>query len=116
MIRRSWRTRLKASVTPEAVLTVVSQFLEEWSPPEIADLPEGAWPRPLVSKSDVVAHALKLGNMHAVYSGPANRLGGLQEMLLFFTHAAVRIAHLAAIASLEEIPAPRVNRVADEES
>src|SRR3954470_22912626 len=53
VIRRSWRTQLKASTTQEAVLTVVSQFLEEWSPGEIAALPREARPGRLISKSDV---------------------------------------------------------------
>ena len=96
MIRRSWRTHLKGCTTPEAVLTVVSQFLDEWTPDEVAVLPRGAWPGPLRSKSDVHAHALKLNTMHAGFGGDAASLAGLQELLLFFTHASVRCNQLAA--------------------
>jgi hypothetical protein len=99
VIRRSWRTHLKGCTSPEAVLTVVSQFLDEWRPEEIAVLPAGAWPGPLRSKSDVLAHALKLNTMHAQFEGRAASLAGLQELLLFFTHASVRCNQLAAIAS-----------------
>jgi len=42
VIRRSWRTHLKASTTQEAVLTVVSQYLDEWKREEISALPPGA--------------------------------------------------------------------------
>jgi hypothetical protein len=117
VIRRSWRTQLKASTTQEAVLTVVSQFLEEWSPGEIAALPREARPGRLLSKSDVVRHALDLGRIHADYAGTPGHLAGLQEMLLFFTHASVRIAHLAAVAQLNtpSTASPGMKPVADEE-
>lgn len=97
MIRRSWRTQLKASTTQEAVLTVVSQYLDEWKPEEIAALPRGAWPGMLTTKADVLAHALKLGAMHAAFAGEHRALAGLQELLLFFTHASVRSNQLAAL-------------------
>lgn len=97
MIRRSWRTQLKASTTQEAVLTVVSQYLDEWRPEEIAALPPGAWPGMLKTKADVLAHALKLGTMHASFVGAHRALAGLQELLLFFTHASVRSNQLAAL-------------------
>jgi len=98
VIRRSWRTHLKASTTTEAVLTVVSQYLDEWTPQEIARLPRGAWPGPLRSKSDVLQHALQLNTMHAGFAGDTAALAGLQELLLFFTHASVRSSQLDAIS------------------
>jgi hypothetical protein len=94
VIRRSWRTQLKASTRQEAVLTVVSQYLDEWSPEEIGALPLGAWPGPLRSRADVLAHALKLNTMHASFDGDPRGLAGLQELLLFFTHASVRCNQL----------------------
>jgi hypothetical protein len=104
VIRRSWRTQLKATTTQEAVLTVVSQYLDEWQPDEISALPRGAWPSALRSKADVLAHAVKLGTMHAAFSGENRALAGLQELLLFFTHAAVRSNQLAALAAAESPP------------
>ena len=98
MIRRSWRTHLKASTSQEAVLTVVSQYLDEWKTEEVATLPRGAWPGTLRSRSDVLAHALKLGNLHAGFAGSPGALAGVQELLLFFTHASVRCNQLAALA------------------
>ena len=99
MIRRSWRTQLKGTTSEQAVLTVVSQYLEEWRPEEITALPHGAWPGPLRSKSDVLAHALKLNTMHAGFAGDPRALAGLQELLLFFTHASVRSNQIAVIAA-----------------
>ena len=49
MIRRSWRTQLKAATTQEAVLSVVSHFLDEWTPQEVNALPPQAWPRGLAT-------------------------------------------------------------------
>ena len=120
MIRRSWRTHLKGCTSPEAVLTVVSQYLEEWSRDEVALLPHGAWPGPLRSKSDVHAHALKLNTMHAGFDGDAAALAGLQELLLFFTHASVRCNQLAALAAdatglRERDPSGRRKPVSDAE-
>ena len=102
MIRRSWRTQLKASTTQQAVLTVVSQFLDEWSANEVAALPPEAWPPPLSSRNDVVQHALRLSRIHADLSGSSRGLPGVQELLLFFTHASVRLSHLAAFAAMQE--------------
>ena len=115
MIRRSWRTHLKASTTQEAVLTVVSQYLEEWKREEIAALPPGAWPGTLRTKADVLAHAVKLGTMHAAFAGEHRSLAGLQELLLFFTHASVRSNQLAALLSeateaLQKAPAKPLDR------
>lgn len=98
MIRRSWRTHLKGTTSQEAVLTVISQYLDEWNREEIAALPPGAWPAPLRSRSDVLAHALRLGNLHAGFQGSHPALAGVQELLLFFTHASVRCNQLAALA------------------
>jgi hypothetical protein len=104
VIRRSWRTQLKAATTQQAVLTVVSQFLDEWSSAEVAALPLDAWPGPLSSRGDVVQHALTLSRLHALTPDTSRGLGGIQEMLLFFTHASVRISQLAAIAALNAPP------------
>lgn len=107
MIRRSWRTHLKGTTSQEAVLTVVSQYLDEWKTEEVAGLPRGAWPGPLRSRADVLAHALKLGNMHAGFTGTGPALTGLQELLLFFTHASVRCNQLAALAESDPGSAPK---------
>lgn len=120
MIRRSWRTQLKAATTQEAVLSVVSHFLDEWTPQEVNALPPQAWPRGLATKADVVQHALRLSQLHAEFpASPTHGLQGVQEMLLFFTHAAVRISQLAAIAALQEPgppPMPHRKPVADGEA
>lgn len=94
MLRRSWRTALKAAVTEQDVLGVVTRYCAEWTAPEIATLPRGAWPSRIATRGDVLSHAAVLGGLHSRFGGAPASLAGLQELLLFFTHAAVRIAKL----------------------
>ena len=94
MVRRSWRTELKSATTEKDVLDVVTRFQAEWPATEVAQLPRGAWPSRAATRADVLSHAAILGALHSRFEGPAASLPGLQEMLLFFTHAAVRIAQL----------------------
>lgn len=46
----------------------------------------------------LLEHALKLHTTHAGFVGEPTALAGLQELLLFFTHAAVCVAKLAPSA------------------
>src|SRR5690242_10320785 len=95
VIRRSWRTALKNASTEKDVLAVVAGFLSEWSPMEIALLPAGAWPARIASRRDLLAHAAALAPLHARFEDHWEALRGLQELLLFMTHAAVAIARIA---------------------
>ena len=93
MIRRQWRTRLKACAREADVLQVVEAFLGEWTADELRKLPIRA--RALTSARDVCDFSSELGNAHARYNGgPDVSLLLLQEMLLFFTQACVRVTQL----------------------
>lgn len=100
MIRRSWRTGLKSATTAKDVLRLVARFQAEWPADEMARLPPGTWPSRIATRADLLSHAAVLGGLHAHFEGPAAALAGLQEMLLFFTHAAVRIAQFGDGAEL----------------
>lgn len=108
MIRQSWRTQLKAATEERDVLLVVRHFLAEWSKAEIAALPAGAWPARIATRQDLLSHAVVLAEIHGRFDGAAGGLPGLQEMLLFFTHASVRIAKLAVLA--DDPPPPKRSR------
>ena len=97
MVRHSWRTRLKASVDKREVVALVARYLEEWKPAEIEALPEGAWPTAVHTPRGVIEHAVELARLHAAYECSGAGLPYLQEMLLFFTHAAVAITRLASV-------------------
>jgi hypothetical protein len=96
MIRYRWRTELKRVTTEAQVLEVVRRYLETYSSEELASLPEGAHPPGIVGWKDVTIHTFKLGEAHARYEGHSHALPLLQELLLFFTHASVRLTQLRA--------------------
>ncbi len=104
MVRHSWRTELKAATAESDVLAVVQRYLHEWSEAEIAALPSGAWPRPPRSRRELLAHGMKLAELHAEYAGTSPALRLLQELLLFLTHAGVRISQLAALEARDDCP------------
>lgn len=111
MIRHSWRTQLKAAAREKDVLAVVRGYLAEWSQGEIAQLPPGAWPARISGRADILAHAALLAGVHARFDGSPSALPGLQEMLLFFTHAAVRVTQIAA--AVEHPPANEDSRASE---
>lgn len=96
MVRHSWRTHLKASTDERGVVAVIARYLTEWRPAEVKALPPGAWPRRIDTARGVIDHAVELARLHAAYQGDGPGLAYLQELLLFFTHAAVAVTRLAA--------------------
>lgn len=105
MVRHSWRTHLKASADEREVVAIVARFLGEWRPAEIRALPRGAWPAHVGTPRDVIEHGVELSRLHATHEGGGASLAHLQEMLLFFTHAAVAITRLAAVRAEAVQPA-----------
>lgn len=95
MIRHRWRTHLKNAATENAVVDIVRGYLAEWTPEEIRSLPGAAWPGPVASRSDIMSWMFRVGEVHAKFKGDAAALARLQELLLFFTHAAVRSTQIA---------------------
>ena len=108
MVRHSWRTHLKAATDERAIVALVATYLGEWKPAEVESLPEGAWPTRLSTSGAVIEHSVKLAQLHAAFEGCGPGLAYLQEMLLFFTHAAVAATRLAAARDPQHCPpAPR---------
>lgn len=94
MIRFRWRTSLKQASTEEQVLLLVHEYLDEWRDDERAALPPAAWPKGIHTAKDVTDWTFRLGELHTEYDGASAGLQRLQELWLFFTHAAVRITQL----------------------
>lgn len=107
MVRHSWRTHLKAAADERAVVELVARYLAEWKPAEIEALPDGAWPTRLSTPRAVIGHGVELARLHAAQDAPGAGLAYLQEMLLFFTHAAVAITRLAAVRGEVDCPPRR---------
>ena len=98
MIRHRWRTHLKSASTEQAVVALVVEYLGEWTSEEVASLPAGSWPQDVASRADILSWMFRIGEVHNGYRGPSASLLRLQELLLFFTHAAVRVTQIAAAA------------------
>ncbi len=94
MIRHRWRTAFKKAGSEDEALEIVRQYLAEWSPEEIGALPAAAVPPQIDNAKDVTDCTFRLGQIHAHFTGDGRALALLQEMLLFFTHASVRLTQL----------------------
>lgn len=94
MIRFRWRTHLKQANDEAEVLILVHEYLATWRSDERACLPPAAWPESIASARDVTRWTFRLGEMHSEYHGDSEGLKRLQELWLFFTHAAVRLTQL----------------------
>lgn len=94
MIRFRWRTNLKQAASEQDVIQLVLQYLDEWQSDERAALPPFAWPTGITTAKDVTDWTFRLGELHAQFEGTGAGLQRLQELWLFFTHAAVRITQL----------------------
>lgn len=92
MTRHRWRTELKSCTCEVDVLKVVERFLGEWSAGELRELPVA--PGTFASARAVSEFTFRLGRAHARYDGSNQSLLLLQEMLLFFTQASVRVTQL----------------------
>jgi hypothetical protein len=103
MSRYRWRTDLKACATEVDVLRAVERYLCEWTPEELQLLPAPAAPGVFTSAKSITDYTHKLGGIHAVFAGTPRSLALLQELLLFFTQASVRVTQLR----LGQEPAPR---------
>ena len=96
MIRHRWRTHLKNATTEADVVDLVRGYLAEWTAQEIRSLPGSAWPGNVRDRADILSWMFRAGEAHAHFRGDAASLARLQELLLFFTHAAVRVTQIAA--------------------
>jgi hypothetical protein len=96
VIRHRWRTHLKAATTEAAVVDLVRGYLGEWTAQEIRSLPGAAWPARIQDRSDIMSWMFRVGEVHARFRGDSASLARLQELLLFFTHAAVRVTQIGA--------------------
>jgi hypothetical protein len=96
VIRYRWRTHLKNAATEAAVVELAQGYLAEWTAQEIRSLPGAAWPGKIRDRADIMSWMFRVGEVHAHFRGDAASLARLQELLLFFTHAAVRVTQIAA--------------------
>lgn len=101
MFRGGWRTQLKGATGEREVLAVVRGFMAEWPRQDVAALPAGAWPSRIASAADVISHSVVLAGLHARFEGAPGQLKLVQELVLFFTQAAVRAVRLREEAAAD---------------
>lgn len=115
-VRFRWRTYLRGATTEQAVVDVVRTYLSAWSGDEIARLPDGVWPLPIMDGGQLLRESLKIGEAHSVFAGPRSSLALLQELLLFMTQASVRATQLRPLpGELPNTDRPVGGRVLSEE-
>ena len=95
-VRHRWRTHLKNATSEQDVLQLVRVFLSEWPSDEVASLPPDAWPGSMRNRSDIMSWMFRIGDAHGKFKGDPAVLARLQELLLFLTHAAVRVTQIGA--------------------
>ncbi|HET9580949.1 MAG TPA: hypothetical protein VFP44_24195 [Usitatibacter sp.] len=96
VMRHRWRTSIKNAADEKALLAVVNEYLGEWTWGEMAQLPNAAWPMRIDNAKSLSEWTFRLGELHREFQGRSSgTLAGIEELLLFFTHASVRMAQLA---------------------
>ncbi len=96
MVRHRWRTHLKNATSESAVLQLVRTYLSEWPVDEVTSLPTDAWPGSVRSRADIMSWMFRIGDAHGKFKGDPAVLARLQELLLFLTHAAVRVTQISS--------------------
>ena len=93
-----WLSLILASSSEEEVASTARDYLASWSPEEIFRLPKDCRPGRIRDGEDINAFAFQL--TRARFDRAANVDEDLLEkMMVFFTHAATRIAQLQACGS-----------------
>jgi hypothetical protein len=111
VIRHRWRTHLKSATTEDGVVALVRDYLGEWHPEEIESLPPHTWPADVADRSGIMSWMFRIGEVHSRFRGDSVTLMRLQELLLFFTHAAVRVTQIGAAAQHDPANDPAMKRV-----
>jgi hypothetical protein len=111
VIRHRWRTHLKSAATEDDVVALVRNYLGEWDPDEIESLPPHTWPGEVRDRADIMSWMFRIGEVHSKFRGNSASLMRLQELLLFFTHAAVRVTQIAAASEHPPANDPAMKRL-----
>ena len=96
------------------MLKVVERFLGHWSAEELRLLPVA--PGVFTSARAISDFSSRVGHAHSTYDGPNESLHLLQEMLLFFTQASVRVTQLRAAAGLNATSAVALQKPVPDEA
>jgi hypothetical protein len=88
----SWQDRLHAAASEAEVVAVTREFIAQFSPSEIAELPEACRPWRFVDGSDVTDYAFDLVR-HRCEEGQGAEFT-MQRLTAFFSSANARLSQL----------------------
>lgn len=96
LIRHRWRSHLRNAVDEAALLALVNGYLKEWTWAERLRLPREAWPGRIESAKSLAEWTFRFAELHREYQdAPSPMAEGVENLLLFFTHASVRMAQIS---------------------
>ena len=91
-----WYQRIATASNPRDLVMVVRNFLDSWSPVDLAKLPPGARPGRVVDAEDIAAMAYELARERLRGDLPPDIDRLATRMHTFFSHAAARAALLSS--------------------
>jgi hypothetical protein len=91
-----WLTLILASSSEEEVASTARDYLATWSPEEIFRLPRDCRPGRIRFGEDISTYAFQLARAHCFHTGSDEEDDLLEKMMVFFTHAATRVAQISA--------------------
>jgi len=87
---------VKNAADEAALLAVTNTYLKEWTRAERARLPSDAWPHRIDHAKGLAEWTFRLAELNREFQdAPWALVEELQNLLLFFTHASVRMAQLS---------------------
>jgi hypothetical protein len=91
-----WLSLILAASSEAEVTSTTRDYLASWSPPEISRLPKDCRPGRIRDGVDINNFAFVLARAHCFQEAAPRNMPLLEKMMVFFTHAARRIAQMHA--------------------
>ena len=91
-----WNLRLRGAHSNREVIALARDFIAQWTPTEIADLPESCRPGHLTSADDLAYYAYELATEERRSAAYIPRLTTLAS---FFAAASLRLSEIAAVST-----------------
>ena len=91
-----WNLRLRGAHSNREVIALAREFIAQWTPTEIADLPESCRPGRLKSADDLAYYAFVLAREERKSATYNPRLTTVAS---FFAAASLRLSEIAAIST-----------------
>ena len=95
-----WNLRLRGAYSNREVISLARDFIAQWTPAEIADLPESCRPGQLKGADDLAYYAFALAKEERKSAAYTPRLATFAS---FFAAASLRLSEIAAISSQPRI-------------